>query len=165
MFKTNNINSLLFPESKNSKNLKVKKSKEKLLKSKEKNYPNFRNKINLRINTITQSSQNKKPLLQKYYKSKNKKYSDSKKKNNIQKTHHSKCLTASNSILCNEIHNNHNNNNSLKKINSTKKIKDNKDEIINSYEKGVLLIFDDLKNILDQNIYNEIKNKFINEFN
>ena len=80
MFKTNNINSLLFPESKNSKNSKVKKSKEKLLKSKEKNYPNFRNKINLRINTITQSSQNKKPLLQKYYESKNKKYSHSKKK-------------------------------------------------------------------------------------
>ncbi len=164
MFKTNNIKSLLFPQNTNTKSTIITKSNEKLLQNKEKKSQNFRNKYNLRIKTITQS-QMKKPVFQKHNKSNIKNYKNSKSK---QKSHH-KCLTASNSILYNEIFNSPYSHSSLKNINSKQKIKNNnesnKDEIINSYEKGVLFLFNYLKGILDKNKYDEIKNKFINEFN
>ena len=164
MFKTNNIKSLLFPQNTNTKYTIITKSNEKILHNKEKENKTFRNKYNLIIKTITQS-QIKKPLFQKYNKSKINNNKNSKSKH---KSHH-KCLTASNSILYNEIFNNPNSHSSLKNLNSKQKINNNyesnKDEIINSYEKGVLFLFDILKGILDKNKYDEIKNKFINEFN
>ena len=164
MFKKNNIKSLLFSKNTNTKSTIITKSNEKLLQNKEKKSQNFINKYNLRIKTITQS-QMKKPVFQKHNKSNIKNYKNSKSK---QKSHH-KCLTASNSILYNEIFNSPYSHSSLKNINSKQKIKNNnesnKDEIINSYEKGVLFLFDNLKGILDKNKYDEIKNKFINEFN
>ena len=79
MFKTNNIKSLLFPQNTNTKSTIITKSNEKLLQNKEKKSQNFRNKYNLRIKTITQS-QMKKPLFQKYNKSKINNYKNSKSK-------------------------------------------------------------------------------------
>ena len=143
MFKTN---SLIFPQNKNSKNSNSKK-KINQKQQYEKNHKTFRNK-NITINTINQI---KKPLLQKYHEG-----------NNLNKNHYKKCLTTSNSILYKEIFNK---NNSSKKNLENNINEINKEEIIISYEKGVLFLFDNLKNILDKNKYNEMKNKFINEFN
>ena len=164
MYKTNDIHSLILFQNKNSKSSNKNKTKEKKEKYREINPFNLRNRINLSLKSMTQF-QNDKPPLQKLSLPFEKKSSNSKK--NLSKTHHSKCLTVSNSILYNDIYNNGiinslNKKNSMKNLN---KIYINKDEIINSYEKGVIAIFDILKIILDKNKYEDIKSKFVNEFN
>ena len=162
MYKTNDIHSLMILQNKNNKPINKNKVKEKQEKNKEKNPYNMRNRINLSLKPMTQF-QNQKPPFQKTYSHFERQNSNSKK--SLQKAHHSKCLTVSNSILYNEIFNT--NSNTLNTKNSKKnlkKIEINKDEIINSYEKGIIAIFDNLKIILDKNKYEDIKNKFLNEF-
>ena len=162
MYKTNDIHSLMILQNKNNKPINKNKVKEKQEKNKEKNPYNMRNRINLSLKPMTQF-QIQKPPFQKTYSHFERQNSNSKK--SLQKAHHSKCLTVSNSILYNEIFNT--NSNTLNTKNSKKnlkKIEINKDEIINSYEKGIIAIFDNLKIILDKNKYEDIKNKFLNEF-
>ena len=164
MYKTNDILSLILMQNKNSKSSNKNKIKGKKERNREINPFNLRNRNNLSLKSMTQF-QKEKPPLQKLSLPFEKRNSNSKK--NSQKTHYSKCLTASNSILYNDIYNN-GNSNSLNKKNSIKnlnKIDINKDEIINSYEKGVIAIFDILKIILDKPKYDNIKSKFVNEFN
>ena len=164
MYKTNDIHSLILMQNKNSKSSNKNKTKEQKDKYREINPFNLRNRINLSLKSMTQF-QIEKPPFQKLSLPFEKKNSNSKK--NLLKTHHSKCLTASNSILYNDIYNNGNINSLNKKnlMNNLNKIDINKDEIINSYEKGVIAIFDMLKLILDKSKYEDIKSKFVNEFN